>query len=128
LSKKNATGLASLLDHLVENFRHVGAAKLRRRVDREALATKVLDQRKRPESAAVKQAVGDKVHRPALVLTLRLRSFCSTCCSDVTAGSLPPQAKPFLAIQSMNAVLAHLEAFPQEQDVNAPVAIANSSF
>jgi hypothetical protein len=40
--------------------------------------------------------------------------------------SLPPQAEPFLSVETVNAVLAHLEPLSAKQDVDPPVAIANA--
>src|SRR5262249_55116700 len=89
-------------------------------LDGRALPSEVIHDVERSIPAPRSQSIRDEVHGPALVGPRRKRQSSSQRSGDALA-SLCPDGKPFGSIQSMNALVVHLEALSLKQEVQPAI-------
>ena len=84
----------------------------------------VIDYRQDPEAPPVGQAVGQEIEAPPLMR--RVAGGGSTRGrTDALLAPLSPGSQPFLAIEPVDPLVVDPPAFPPQQDVQPPVAVAH---
>lgn len=92
-------------------------------MDRQTLTTKIIHYSQRPKTLSVKHIIRHEIHTPALIDMRQGRAMMSACCTDMPAGALPAQVKPFQAINPMC-----LPDFPPQLDMNTRATVSVSGF
>ena len=103
----------------------VGSTETLPHVDRRRQPGEGVDDRQHPELPAVEKLVVDEVHGPDLVRSGGRRTVFPQLSLDPPLGRLVAQLQALLAIKPTDALDVDLPAFPPEQHMNPPIAVAH---
>jgi hypothetical protein len=76
---------------------------------------------------AVEEAVGHKSHAPTGIGTPDLRPRHPPASANVAMRPLPPQMKPFLAVDPIGPLMIDAQALAPKQDLNPPISVPDPS-
>ena len=89
----------------------------------QTLARVVIDDVQASEPAAIGQAVGHEVHRPALIRRRRNGANYPFCGRDALAATLT-HAQACLVVKPPDPLVIRLPTFTAQQNMDAPIAVA----
>ena len=116
---------AALPNETVQNLHDMFAAKTLTKFDGKTITTEHVDHGQRSELVTIAELIVNEIEAPDFVRPhWRVSRFAM---HDHLAAARPfaPQNKAFLAIETVNEVLADSPSFSSQHDVDAPIAIAN---
>ncbi len=117
--------IADALADPLQRQDHVFAAIAETRIDPRREPREGVDNRQNPDLASRGQLVVNKVHRPGLIVALRLATVLAQLGFHPLLRRLVAQLQAKVLVKPVDALDVHRPALPRQKHVDAPVAIAH---